>query len=44
MQMELEELQNKLIKVIEYAENETGKLVKVEEDSNRKVCTTSSKI
>ena len=33
MQTELEQLQQRL----EYAENEAGKLVKVEEDANRKV-------
>ena len=38
VQTELQEHQNKLI---EYAESETGKLVKVVEDSNRKVRTTS---
>ena len=37
MQTELEELQKKLIQVIEYAEKQTGKLVKVEEETNRKV-------
>ena len=38
MQTELEELQKKLVQVIEYAEKETEKLVKVEEETNRKVC------
>ena len=37
MQTELEELQKKLVQVIEYAEKETEKLVKVEEETNRKV-------
>ena len=42
MQTELEELQKKLVQVIEYAEKETGKLVKVEEEADRKVCELGS--
>ena len=37
MQTELEELQKKLVQVIEYAEKETEKFVKVEEEADRKV-------
>ena len=44
MQTELEELQKKLVQVIEYAEKETEKLVKVEEETNRKACELCSVI
>ena len=40
-QAELKELQKKLIKVIEHEEKKYEKLVKVEEDSDRKICATS---
>ena len=38
MQTELQELQKKLVKVIEYSEKKSGKLEKVGEEANRKVC------